>query len=522
MFVSSTPLVVFDHLRVPYRLAGTPADQGAGDQGAGESTGGRGTGGQGAGDQGAGDPGRRLEVLAAAGRGEGVLCWPDLSPGAPYARLAAAPRLVRLGGLTFHARVLPADVLRQEAAARRPGERWQAAEPVTDLQGRDVSALCRSTGGGVALPFDPNEVVRSFWAERYQGGGGEPSARLRPLALATYYRLRPLLPRRLQIALRRVYARVQARSRFPAWPLEESLHGLVELVLGLAADVAGEAVPWIAPWPGGRAWALVLTHDVETARGLELMPALREVEERRGYVSSWNFVPRRYDVPADVVTDLIGSGCEVGVHGLYHDGRDLESARTLAERLPEMQRYARAWGAVGFRSPATQRDWDLISTLPFEYDSSYPDSDPFEPQNGGCCSWWPFPVGDLVELPITLPQDHTLFVILRRRDAGGWLDKAEALRQRGGMALLITHPDYVRLGPVVEAYDSLLARYADDPTTWRALPRDVARWWRRRAGSAVRPTGDGWEVVGPAAGEAVVRLTEPAHETGRSSPTTAR
>jgi hypothetical protein len=188
----------------------------------------------------------------------------------------------------------------------------------------------------------------------------------------------------------------------------------------------------------------------------------------------------------------------------------------LQERLPEMIRYAEQWGAMGFRSPATQRGWDLMAELPFDYDSSYPDTDPFEPQGGGCCSWLPLLNGQVVELPITLAQDHTVFVILRRRDARIWMDKAEALRRRGGMALVLTHPDYVRLGPVPEAYDALLARYADDQTVWRALPGEVSRWWRRRADSRLKPTSNGWEVVGPAAGEATVRFTDKPQERASS------
>ena len=69
--------------------------------------------------------------------------------------------------------------------------------------------------------------------------------------------------------------------------------------------------------------------------------------------------------------------------------------------------------------------------LGFDYDSSYPDTDPFEPAAGGCCTWLPFFNGDLVELPITLPQDHTLFVILRR-DSRLWLEKADVLRRAAG------------------------------------------------------------------------------------------
>jgi len=298
--------------------------------------------------------------------------------------------------------------------------------------------------------------------------------------------------------------------------LEESLHNFYETILGWVAEVAGVPVPWIAPWPQGREWALVLTHDVETAEGLSLLPVLRKVEEARGYVSSWNFVPKRYEVPQSLLKDLKNRGCEVGIHGLYHDGRDLESAHMLQERLPEMVRYAQQWGAAGFRSPATQRDWDLIATLPFDYDSSYPDTDPFEPQGGGCCSWLPVMNGQIVELPITLAQDHTVFVILRMRDAKVWMDKAEALRRRGGMALILTHPDYVRLGPISEAYEALLAQYADDKTVWHALPGEVSRWWRRRGESQLQPTSNGWEVVGPAAGEATVRFTDEPQERASS------
>jgi hypothetical protein len=449
--------------------------------------------------------------LIATDGGRAALYWPDLSEDAAPASRALPSRLIQVGSLHLFARVLPSDVLIGKLGETDSNSGWQAAESIADINGQPVSAVYRNGNGSIALPFDPNEVVESFWCETYreQDTG---SVRLRSLAVHAYYRIRPLLPRRLQIAMRRAYAPIQARSQFPAWPLEESLHGFYDTALGWVAEIAGVPVPWIAPWPQEREWALVLTHDVETAEGLSLIPVLREVEEARGYVSSWNFVPKRYEVPERLLKDLTNQGCEVGIHGLYHDGRDLESARMLQERLPEMIRYAEQWGAMGFRSPATQRGWDLMAALPFDYDSSYPDTDPFEPQGGGCCSWLPLMNGRVVELPITLAQDHTVFVILRRRDAKVWMDKAEALRRRGGMALVLTHPDYVRLGPVPEAYDALLARYADDPSAWRALPGEVSRWWRRRAESRLKPTTNGWEVVGPAAGEATVRLTDKPQE----------
>ena len=80
--------------------------------------------------------------------------------------------------------------------------------------------------------------------------------------------MRPLLPRPAQLAARRAFARVQARATFPAWPVETAADDLVRLVLALAAEAAGGPLPTKPTWPHGHDWALVLTHDVETASGL--------------------------------------------------------------------------------------------------------------------------------------------------------------------------------------------------------------------------------------------------------------
>jgi hypothetical protein len=144
--------------------------------------------------------------------------------------------------------------------------------------------------------------------------------------------------------------------------------------------------------------------------------------------------------------------------------------------------------------------------LRFEYDSSYTDTDPYEPQPGGCCTYWPFFNEDLVELPITLPQDHTLFEILGHHDATVWVQKARELRRRHGMVLVLSHPDYAH-GAAAQAWETLLDEFADDHTKWQALPLEVAEWWRARADSRPQWCDGAWQVVGPAAGRARVCLT---------------
>ena len=434
------------------------------------------------------------------------LFWPDLRrEGAPE---SLSPGTYRLDTIPIFGRVVPDATIAELLVDA--GDGWHATTPVVDSQGQVVASIWRNDSGSILLPFDPGETIETCWSERYLAlHVGSRRAGFKRLALRSYYRLRPFLPRATQIWLRRRFSRIQARVHFPRWPVESGLHDLYRFLLGLAAELAGTAVPHIAAWPDGASWALVLTHDVEQEAGYRNIDRLRDAEAALGYRSSWNFVPRRYDVEDSVVDDLKQAGFEVGVHGLYHDGRDLESLEMLQERLPEIRAHAERWGATGFRSPATHRQWDLMPLLGFDYDSSYPDTDPFEPQAGGCCSLLPFFNRDLVELPITLPQDHTLFVILQRPDESAWVDKALAVRAEGGVAVLITHPDYMLEQALVDVYARFLTRFRDDPELWRALPGEVSDWWRRRAASHLEEAEGGWRIVGPAAEDGTIAFAQP-------------
>jgi hypothetical protein len=463
MFETSTSFLLFDAFRVPYEQTA-----------------------------GAESPLAGCAWLRAGA--EQRLYWPERPGGEPVAlRLEGAPVFAAVVG---------------DAEARTLlGDAWEAWLPLTAEDGSRAASVWRGPDGSVFLPFSPDEAIVTLLSERYDAILTPAASRgLKATAMRTYYLVRPALPRRLQIAMRRAFSRIQARRAFPRWPSETGLHDLQQLLLRLAAQVAGEPVPTIAPWPGGKRWAFVLTHDVELQPGFDNMHLLADVERKTGYRSSWNLVPRRYEIDDTVVHALAEDGFEIGVHGLYHDGRDLESEEKLRERLPEMKAAAGRWHAVGFRSPATHRRWELMPLLGFDYDSSSPDSDPFEPYGGGCCSWLPFFNEELVELPITLVQDHTLFVILKRADESAWVEKTEFLRERGGMSLLITHPDYMLDRGRLDCYERLLARFAGDESMWHALPRDVSAWWRRRAASRpVRRDGT-WAIDGPAAGDGTVEL----------------
>jgi hypothetical protein len=99
-----------------------------------------------------------------------------------------------------------------------------------------------------------------------------------------------------------------------------------------------------------------------------------------------------------------------------------------------------------------------------------------------------------VELPYTLPQDFTLFVLMREKSADIWKRKLDWVAEKGGMALINTHPDYLCFNgsrPGLEEYPAkyyagfleyVIDRYKDE--FWHVLPKDIARFWlrdRRRA-----------------------------------------
>lgn len=381
-----------------------------------------------------------------------------------------------------------------------PEGTWKPVMAVTNADGLEVGSVLERDGGDVALPFDPDVCIRNLLHERYLGPAGQslrPSRRL-------YYRLRPAMPRGLQIRLRRAFTRHQRRSGFPGWPADSTLGDFEALVIGLLQRVLGAMPPEIHAWPGGSEWALVLTHDVERAPGYAFVRGLARREAELGFRSAFFFVPERdYRVEEPLVEELRAAGFEVGLHGLRHDGADIATG-TLAERLPAMRRYAEAWGATGFRSPATHRSVTTIPALGFDYDSSYSDTAPYEPQPGGTCALLPYFLEETVELPITMPMDHTLFEILREADAARWIQKAQWIRERGGMALLLTHPDYLLEPRVMRAYEEFLAWVSRDSSCWHALPSDVSAWWRARAATELVPERGSWRLRGPAAERAVI------------------
>lgn len=355
--------------------------------------------------------------------------------------------------------------------------------------GVSVDAV-QAEDGTVFVPFELDDAYRAYVTEAWRQHASLDALSQRQLAL--YYRVKRLLPRGFWLALRRSFHRRRRLPTFPAWPLESGVEQLLRfyaLCRLRAAGVEQAEFKWF--WPDRHRAALILTHDVESGEGLRLALELADLEEERGLRSSFNIVGGDYPLDQGVLRELRQRGFEIGLHGLHHD-RSLFSSRAEFERqLPALAEAASHLGAEGFRSPSTHRVVEWLPELPVEYDCTVPHSDPYEPQPGGCCSLWPFALGRIVELPYTLPQDHALFTVLGKRSVEPWLEQSLAIERRFGLIQCLSHPDRGYLGdPDKRAiYRELLDALAERETIWKALPREVVRWWRQRAAGGTRADG---------------------------------
>jgi len=248
-------------------------------------------------------------------------------------------------------------------------------------------------------------------------------------------------------------------------------------------------------WPKGKKFALVLTHDVEKAIGMQRVCKLAELERELGFKAIFNFVGGDYHVEKKTLQYLLSLGFEIGVHGFSHRLNLFRSIEVFEKHRDKINRILKEWGATGFRAPSMYHNMDWIGQLDIEYDMSTFDTDPFEPQPDGMGTIFPFWFQSngqkgYLELPYTLPQDHTLFILLKETSIDIWKKKLNWIAEKGGMALLITHPDYMNLGkkkskgteyPIdyyLEFLQYVRQRYEGE--YWNCLPKEMVCFWTER------------------------------------------
>jgi len=360
-------------------------------------------------------------------------------------------------------------------------------------------------GASVQLPFDPVQVVRNLHFERYctRSMAARKEINASIIVRKLYYLARPLMPVSVRKHLQKRYFRDWDKIPFPVWPVDFSVESILEQLLIISMKSQNlRRIPFIWFWPQGVSSCATVTHDVETAAGRDFCSHLMDLNDSFEIKSAFQVVPeKRYSVPQSFMDSIRERGFELNVHDLNHDGHLMDREDTFLERAKHINRHGLKFGAQGFRSAMLHRNLDWYDALEFSYDMSVPNVAHLDPQRGGCCTVFPFFNGRLLELPVTMTQDYTLFHILNDYSIDLWKEQMSLIRQRHGLMQVIVHPDYIMEKMERDVYAKLLGYLADlraRGDTWIALPSEIAAWWRLRSelklvneGGSLRIEGEG-------------------------------
>lgn len=351
--------------------------------------------------------------------------------------------------------------------------------------------------------LDASRIVDDLRLERYKKNSrGRTSALLASEgARRVYYQVRSALPVSLRQTVQRLALRDWNQLPFPQWPVDTSVEEIFERQLLLAMKTGElKTVPFIWFWPDGAFSAAIMTHDVEAPAGLAFVPGLMDLDDEFGIKASYQIVPeQRYAVPKDLLENIRKRQCEVNVHGLDHNGNLFRDRKSFLQKCERINEYIKEFRAEGFRSASMYRNVDWYQHLNISYDMSVPNVAHLEPQRGGCCTVFPYFIGEILELPLTTVQDYSLFHILRDYSIDLWKKQIERIMEKHGLISFIAHPDYLLKRRSLEVYKNLLAYLSDlrrDKKVWIARPGDINRWWRQRSAMKLAFENGTWRIQG--------------------------
>ena len=252
--------------------------------------------------------------------------------------------------------------------------------------------------------------------------------------------------------------------------------------------------------------------------GWDPQKATRRIESCLATLDEFGCAPT-LPVPAVVVARypryfqrLQAAGAELSVHGYQHVEL---SHLPVAQAVQDLERAARLFDRFdievhGFRCPYVACSDELLDALPdglFEYSSNKairwdcpgptddgrakPFFDTLDALYNGqpACEQLsvPWQRTRMIEIPVCLPDDiglHDGLDLAPEDMAQAWLRMLEDIHRRGELFTLLFHPELASL--CTRPFITLLreARRVQ-PAVWVARLRDVAGWWKEKAGFRV-------------------------------------
>ncbi len=269
----------------------------------------------------------------------------------------------------------------------------------------------------------------------------------------SYQKIPPLLRKFVARALGSMRKKaLEKNDFFPAWPLDLSTDFL--------ADLSGMSNPFVQG-----ATPVVLSHDLDSAEGLKGMVDLFLSVEKRFKATSTNYiVPCGWPIDHSLLQQIADAGSEVGMHGYDHSNlTPFQNQPVIEERLDRAKSALEDYDVTGYRAPSLLRTKALFSHLEtaFSHDSSIPSSGGMFPvPNNGCATARPFMLGNILEIPLSMPRDGSLRFLGYKPEAilSLWIECAEMIADSGGVVVLLTHCEKRFSGnaPMLEIYEAFL------------------------------------------------------------------
>ena len=269
---------------------------------------------------------------------------------------------------------------------------------------------------------------------------------------------------------------------YPNWPIDKS----IELLKYIQAKLKAQKQK--IPWPKNKKFAVALTHDVDTGKGLSHIEDLAKIEESFNLTSCWNIVGNYYPINHLLLSSLVSRGHEIGSHGYNHDNKLAFLPKDeIRQRFKIALENLKDYDVKGFRSPSLLRTDALYEVLPefFLYDSSRPDTEMFSPINfyNGCATIFPYKHNNLIELPLTIPQDAHLILLNYRpkRILEFWIKKFEFIKKLNGLAVVNTHPEthFSANKKMMPIYKEFLEIIKKETKAWIVNPIEIANYTKK-------------------------------------------
>jgi len=200
---------------------------------------------------------------------------------------------------------------------------------------------------------------------------------------------------------------------------------------------------------------LLITHDVESEKGLRRALSFKAVDDDLNVQSTWFLPSHEYPISRAIAAEL-ADGSTIGSHDVKHDGKliYIQRYKELVQRMTESRvKLEEIFGKEVrcFRSPLLQFSRKIVSALNeagYRFDFSLPCWEPVHPltmSGFGIESVQAFELDGVVEIPLTLLQDHQLLNLLGMNTGDAiklWVEQANLIRSFEGDIVLLIHPDY--------------------------------------------------------------------------------